>query len=557
MRLQPVLKFVIPFLVLIAVAGAGFRAFDARRNQNRFPFEKPFLVTGSESGEGSGPYVLKDGAEIVVLRNQGNGIHIDLDCSKPWDTQNVEVTFQTEEKILRKTDFRLGQWGKTITFEPPALGSASFLKVHFHFDKKLNGHVKLNNCRVHTNRKYAKFLVFGFDGLSWRVLTPLLKANQLPNFQRLMNEGASGILISQEPTFSPVIWTTIATGRTPKEHGVTFFIARRRPEASSSIRVKRFWDILSEYSNLSSVIAGWYLTWPVDRLHGAMLSDRSIYVRKQQNLFYPPDTLDQVYASEWDQVNEELHPRLRRFSSFPYHWDAQHQLAPDSQARILSQHVKDRLAQAYRRDESLNESGLKLLRTLDPDIYALYLRGADFASHGFWKYMDPDSVPFMKVTPQEREWFGQTIQNYYIYLDEVLGKYLKVVGDDATVFVISDHGFHGIKKEDAVNPLLSGDHEMEGAIFCKGPAFRSGYPIKDASIYDFLPTLLYLTGLPPAADMQGKVLTDAMKSEYVHAHPLRRISTYGLRKRQGGKEPPESNVDEDIKEELRSLGYIH
>jgi len=557
MRIRPVLKFLVPLIVLIAVAAVGFRVYDSRKAQNRFPIEKPFLVTGAaESGDGAGPYVLKDGAQVVVLRNQGNGIHMDLECSKPWDSGKVEVTFQTEEKTLQTTNFYLGRWVKSISFEPPALGSASFLKIRFHFDKKTNGQVKLNKCLVRTNRRYAKFLIFGFDGASWLLLDPLLKADKLPNFKRMIEEGASGKLVSENPTFSPVIWTTIATGRTPKEHGITFFLSRTRPEASSSIRVKRFWNILSEYSNLSSLITGWYLTWPVERLNGGILSDRSIFVTKQKDLFYPPDTFDHVYGDAWTNVNENLQTKLFRFSSFRFYWDFQKRFAPGTKERILSQHVRERLAQAYRRDESLSRAGLKLLSTLDPDVYALYLRGADFTSHGFWKYMDPKSVPFFPVTPQEQEWFGHVIENYYIYLDEVLGRYLRVAGADSTIFILSDHGFQAIEKAKGTNPLLSGDHEMHGVIFCKGPAFRSGYAIQDASIYDFLPTLLYLTGLPPASDMKGKVLTDAMKPEYVRAHPVRHISTYGLRNQQKAGEPPESNMDEDIKEELRSLGYI-
>lgn len=557
MRIRVILKFLLALLVLLAVGATGFRIYDSRRTQRRFPVEKPFLVTGSESGEGAGPYVLNDGAQIVVLRNQGNGIHLNLNCSKSWNRQKVDITFETEDKLLGKTGFRLGRWGESFTFEPATLGSASFLKVRFHFDKKNTGDVKLNRCLVRTNRKYPKFFIFGLDGLSWRILNPLLKAKKLPNFQRLINEGASGTLVSEDPSYSPVIWTTIATGRTPREHGVTFFVARRRPEASTSIRAKRFWDILSEHSKLSSLITGWYLTWPVDRLNGGMLSDRSIYINKRHDLFYPSDTFDPVYAEEWSRVNEDLDSRLRRFTSFRYYWDFQKRFAPGTEERILSEQVHERLVQGYRRDESLDQAGFKLLLTLDPDVFALYLRGADYTSHGFWKYMDPESVPFFPVTEQERKLFEHVIDNYYIYLDEVLGKYLQIAGEDTTIFVLSDHGFHPIAKIVPEHPLLSGDHEKEGVIFCKGPAFRPGYAIQNASIYDFLPTLLYLTGLPPARDMRGNVWTEAMNPEYVRVHPVRRITSYGWRKTPGAEEPPESNVDEEIKQELRSLGYIN
>ncbi len=556
MRIRPILKFLLALLVLLGVGAAGFRIYDSREAQRRFPVEKPFLVTGTESGEGAGPYVLNDGAQIVVLRNQGNGIHLNLNCSKSWNRQKVDVTFETEDKILRKTGFRLGRWSESVVFEPPVLGSASFLKVRFHFDKKSTGEVKLNSCLARTNRKYPKFLIFGLDGLSWRVLNPLLKAKKLPNFQRLINEGASGTLVSEEPSFSPVIWTTIATGRTPKEHGVTFFVARRRPEASSSIRAKRFWDILSEHSKLTSLITGWYLTWPVDRLNGGMLSDRSIYINKRHDLFYPSGTFDQVYGEFWTKVDENLDSGLKQFTPYRFYWDYKDRFAANTEEMVLSQQVHERLVQGYRRDESLDQAGFKLLRALDPDVFALYLRGADYTSHGFWKYMDPDSVPFFPVTKRERELFGHVIENYYIYLDKVLGKYLQIAGEDATIFVLSDHGFHPIQKNNG-HPLLSGDHEKEGVIFCKGPAFRPGAAIENASIYDFLPTFLYLTGLPTARDMLGNVWTGAMNPEYVRAHPLQRITSYGWRKRRGEEEPPESNVDEEIKKELRSLGYIN
>ena len=57
------------------------------------------------------------------------------------------------------------------------------------------------------------------------VMDLLMSDGALPHFSRLRQEGAYGRLISQKPLLSPVIWTTIATGKTPDQHGIGHFVA--------------------------------------------------------------------------------------------------------------------------------------------------------------------------------------------------------------------------------------------------------------------------------------------------------------------------------------------
>jgi hypothetical protein len=52
------------------------------------------------------------------------------------------------------------------------------------------------------------------DGATWTVLAPLLERGELPAFQRLREEGAFlPRFAALRITHSPVIWTTVATGR--------------------------------------------------------------------------------------------------------------------------------------------------------------------------------------------------------------------------------------------------------------------------------------------------------------------------------------------------------
>ncbi len=55
-------------------------------------------------------------------------------------------------------------------------------------------------------------MIFGIDGADWKVIEPLVARGRLPHFRRLIEEGATGTLQSMEPSASPSLWTTIATG---------------------------------------------------------------------------------------------------------------------------------------------------------------------------------------------------------------------------------------------------------------------------------------------------------------------------------------------------------
>jgi hypothetical protein len=79
--------------------------------------------------------------------------------------------------------------------------------------------------------RHPRVLLIGVDGADPATLDRLIGQGRLPTFERLRREGAYGRLRSREPLLSPVIWTTIATGRTPQDHGVLDFVTRSQSQA--------------------------------------------------------------------------------------------------------------------------------------------------------------------------------------------------------------------------------------------------------------------------------------------------------------------------------------
>ena len=68
-----------------------------------------------------------------------------------------------------------------------------------------------------------RVIVVGWDGADWALLDPLLEAGRLPHLKSLLEKGAQARLETYRPRASPLLWTTIATGLTPPEHGVVDF----------------------------------------------------------------------------------------------------------------------------------------------------------------------------------------------------------------------------------------------------------------------------------------------------------------------------------------------
>ena len=101
---------------------------------------------------------------------------------------------------------------------------------------------------------------------------------------------------------------------------------------------------------------------------------------------------------------------------------------------------------------------------------------------------------------------------------------------------------------------ISGCHRMNGVMIARGQAIKPGSRLELASIYDMAPTLLYLLDQSVPQDMDGRVLSEAISEEHVHANPIRR-SVPTEPEQPGELEfSPEENVE--MIERLKQLGYI-
>ncbi|HZF10306.1 MAG TPA: alkaline phosphatase family protein [Thermoanaerobaculia bacterium] len=411
----------------------------------------------------------------------------------------------------------------------------------------------------------GRVLVLGLDGLDPRAVDLLISEGKLPNFAKLKREGAYGPLRSRQPLLSPVVWTTIATGKLPEQHGIGHFVAldaagREIPVTREMRRVKAVWNIAAESGRPVGVV-GWWATWPPEPVRGFVVSDHTAY-----HFLFPQGASGGSGkgggpADTWPpELRTEITPLLRRPGDLRYEelqpfvnvsrerFDRPFDFADD-----LS-HFKWALATAM----SYRDVGLDLWKKREPRLEMIYIEGTDSTAHLFGHLFRAQGLAG-ELAEQQRQ-FGGAVEAMYRFADQVVGDCLQAMDADTTLVVLSDHGFDlGVLPDDPsqtrdLRRVSERYHNEQGVLFLYGHRVRPGMAIDGAGILDVAPTLLTLLGLPAARDMPGRVLSRALDTGFQPA----RVATYET---QGEKPAPgapggDPAADPALLAHLRSLGYL-
>lgn len=427
-------------------------------------------------------------------------------------------------------------------------------------------------ARVHDAAGGPKVVIIGADGLDWERVDRLASAGRLPNLERLRQDGASGILHSIPPYVSPTIWTTIATGKLEEKHGICGFTVggvKGSPDAelvdSGMIKCRTLWEILHSAGRTSGVV-GWLVTYPPVPVTTYTVTPEAIMA-----MSFPPsdrspgpgavDPRTGVYPQDlWDDISGVgIRP-----ADIPKEDVLAHLGTLDYLDRDVVQNQMDAISRRLAGDRTTIAIARKLMLEYPTDLTAIYIRSSDIISHFFWKYWEPDSWTSGPIAPEIVETFRTVIDRYYESVDAMVGQILEDVDDNTIVIVCSDHGFAGHKGHPGFVPSSEGEmafgenmHREKGALIVVGPGILHGTTVEGASPLDITPTVLTALGLPTARDMDGRPLTAVFQQSFLDRHPVSYVDTYEIGERVRSDGPSESPVDDEIKEMLRSLGYIN
>ncbi len=358
-----------------------------------------------------------------------------------------------------------------------------------------------------------RVLVVGWDSADWRLLRPLMARGRMPVLRRLVETGASGNLAAIEPTLSPIVWTSLATGKLPHKHGVLGFV---EPDAStggirsvgSGTRTARaFWEILSE-AGLRTHVLGWFASHPAEEINGVCLSERFALPVSPDPAAWPVDPASVTPASAVDDFAPlRVHPRellAEQVQPFLHGAAGLDQSSPAVAEKLTA------LARTLAEAATWQAAATHVLEQGDWDCVAVYFRALDELGHHFMPY-HPPLLP--GVDPAEAAFFAPVMETACAFHDLMLGRLLELAGPETTVILVSDHGFESgeLRPGTVANETstMAGWHRPFGIMAMRGPGVVAGERIHGSSVLDLTPTLLHLFGLPVGRDMDGKVWVTA------------------------------------------------
>jgi predicted AlkP superfamily phosphohydrolase/phosphomutase/tetratricopeptide (TPR) repeat protein len=415
-----------------------------------------------------------------------------------------------------------------------------------------------------SSRPAKRLLIVGWDAADWKIIDDLFGHGRMPVLRQVVEQGVRGDLSTLYPALSPLLWTSIATGKTADKHGVLHFIepdpstGELRQASSTTRRTKALWNIFTQAGLRTNVIS-WYASHPAEPIRGCCIS----------NLFQenpPPNPAD-----EWPLPSGSVQPEAiaRIIAQLRLHPAEIHPQELLSLVPALSQmDMQDRrlgeLARQIARCATIHNTATSLLSKSEAppwDCTMVFYDTIDVVGHHFMQYHPPRMT---HVREEDFEHYRHVMYGVYQLQDMMLGTLLELAGPDTTVLVLSDHGFHSDHLRPQVQASLDDQHAAMdaswhrplGIIAVSGPGVRKGDRIYGANLLDIAPTALTLLGVPIGADMDGRVLVEALET----APTLERVFSWDTLEGESGQHPPDMQVDPyeatSTMKHLAELGYI-
>ena len=268
-----------------------------------------------------------------------------------------------------------------------------------------------------------KVFVLGLDGATWDVLGPLVRDGVMPNLAELMARGVSGSLQSVFPPLSPVAWTGVMTGKNSGKHGVYEFLEyahnplRPRVNSSRDIKAELLWEIAGRHGK-TTVAGGVPMSYPARPAPGFYLGD----------FLSPADAQD--FATDPDifrELQEAVGP-YRPWSTMVH--DGGNEAGVLRELRGFLEH---------------HLAAVKFLASrCDWDLFMYDLMATDRIQHELWHVWDRSHRARQGREP-ELDALIEGTHDFWQALDRGIGEIVQALPSDASLILMSDHGFGPIE----------------------------------------------------------------------------------------------------------------
>lgn len=352
-----------------------------------------------------------------------------------------------------------------------------------------------------------KIRIVLMDGLSLPIIQSFTSQQKLLNFNELIKNGVSGRVKTYKPNLDLSMLNSALTGLRPAQFTLhsydKFKVARLGQEFD--IRPRFIFFRKSPYVN-SITFYKRFTNNVLDNLGHHYENNRRRAVRLIKPLFVDP-------YSEWSlQKNNRFVPLFSEV--------LKKESLGDENYRILKKF--------FFQDDFIKNMIPDLK---DSDVYYTVVRmpGLGVVSKYFYQWHMPEIFGNIRHDDVNVKKYGWVMEKYYEYYDSIIGNLMSTTGDDELLVILSFYEYEPLPvwRRVLVNLFGSKDIYVYKNLSSRGTillyeknALRKGYPLQDMAIRDIFPTLLYYSGFPLSRDLQGEVMRDIFKQEFLINNPF-------------------------------------
>jgi predicted AlkP superfamily phosphohydrolase/phosphomutase len=272
--------------------------------------------------------------------------------------------------------------------------------------------------KLRGKQQNKRAVVVGLDGTPYSLARQFIADGTMPHLAEIVTRGSLLQMDTSIPDISSVAWTSFMTGSNPGRHGIYGFLDLQPGSykiyfpSSKHIRAETLWDEMGRQERRSIVI-NVPSTYPAKPLNGMLVAG---FVAVDLNkATYPP----------------ELVPKLKELD---YRIDVDARKVQQSHDALM----EDIMKTLERRIETL----LYLFDNERWDLFVGVITCTDRLQHFFWDAIE-----------DENHKYHSAFKDFYRRVDTFLGAIWERLRDE-TMFIMSDHGFTGIKKQVYLNRWL-------------------------------------------------------------------------------------------------------
>ncbi|HHQ47610.1 MAG TPA: hypothetical protein ENK19_01835 [Acidobacteria bacterium] len=266
----------------------------------------------------------------------------------------------------------------------------------------------------------SKCVLIGVDSATFDIIEPMAARGELPNFRRIMENGAWGRLNSTVPPVTPPAWTSMVTGMNPGKHGIFDFYATpshgydRQVVGSGAVRAATLWGLLSERGRTAGAI-NVPMTHPPREVNGFIIPGMQYALDSREGFAYPQGLIEEIETAI-GATYEVMHG--------------------DERAHFFD--VWEDYARRWREITEVRTEAILYLMDRHPvDFFMPVYYSIDAIQHLFWRHYDPDHPHH---DPKLARKYGDVIPDFYRLCDANIGRIMERCDDETTVLIASDHG---------------------------------------------------------------------------------------------------------------------